>query len=184
MSTSTPTNSSNQQPAAGFAMPKNLFGFGPIAVAAAGVLGFISVFLPQITIEMSDFSITTMESTTETELIGYFTEGAAGEGVLLLIAFVLAIALGAVAILKQAKELTLAAAGAGIVVGLFALLRSINIMSSADELAFLADGGPAFGAYLMLFAALVLIAGGVLCVVGASKLPSMLNKQAPGATVA
>lgn len=156
-----------------FAMPTDLFGFGPFVLAGAGLIGLIAAVLPMITIESSSFSYTDFETTTTSESFGLFSEGVSSEGVFVVVLSLLAIAAGILAVLKPVKEIHMGAGGVGVVGGLYLTFKAINIMSVAGDMAFLADGGPAIGAYLLLIAGIVLIAAGVVCVMGGLKKPSM-----------
>ncbi|WP_449374082.1 variant leucine-rich repeat-containing protein [Arthrobacter psychrolactophilus] len=109
--------------------------WAPFAIPVLAFMGFISLFLPAASASASIFGNRISQK------VSFFGEDAEGVGVMLLVFMLAVLALGVTSIVKNVQWAKLAAAIAGIVVGLVSLIVTISLMAN------MGDSSSNFGAF-------------------------------------
>lgn len=147
--------------------------WAPFAIPVLAFMGFISLFLPAASASASLFGSRISHK------VSFFDEDAEGVGFMLLIFMLAVLALGVIAILKNVKWAKLAAAIAGIVVGLISLIIAISLMSSVGGASssfggFSVNASVGAGTVFLFIASVLLVAASSLTV-----LPKKAATQTP-----
>lgn len=138
------------------------------AVPVLALLALIATFLP----------VATVSAAGESQSANYWSDqvDAKGEAVLLLLLFLAAIGLGVASILRQSRPLLIVAGAVTAIAGLFGAIDGFgNLGEFSDDdldLGGFIETNPGLGTYLLAFAGLFLVIGGVLLIIiGATTKP-------------
>lgn len=135
----------------------------PFAIPVLAFMGFMSLFLPAASASASIFGNRISHK------VSFFGEDAEGVGVMLLVFLLAVLALGVTSIVKNVKWAKLAAAIAGIVVGLISLIVTISLManvgdSSSNFGAFSVNASVGSGTVMLFIVSILLVAASVITV--------------------
>jgi hypothetical protein len=151
----------------------------PFGIPLFALLGLIGVFLPAGTASASSWFGS--ESHTST----FFDEDAGGIGVLLLLAMLLVLAGGILAMVLNRKGARIGAAVAGIVVGLFAAIIAFSLVGGASGYSESAYGvsrsvsvGP--GTVLLAIASVGMLAASVIALLPVGRKPGGASRSGGG----
>lgn len=134
--------------------------WAPFAIPVLAFMGFMSLFLPAASASAAIFGNRISQK------VSFFGEDAEGVGVMLLVFLLAVLALGVTSIVKNAKWAKLAAAIAGIVVGLISLIVTISLManvgdSSSNFGAFSVNASVGSGTVMLFIVSILLVAASV-----------------------